>query len=62
MKAMINDTCGQEVLQRRLTKQDLEGFLSAFKYNCHGATAIGTLAPLVFEKDANKLIIGLNAR
>ena len=60
MKAMINDTCSQEVTQRRLTKKDLEGFLSSFKYNIHGATDITSIAPLVFEKDANKLTLAIS--
>lgn len=57
---MINDTCSQEVIQRRLNKKDLEGFLSSFKYNIHGATDITSIAPLVFEKDANKLMLALS--
>ena len=59
---MINDTCNQEVTQRRLTKKDLEGFLSSFKYNVHGATDITSIAPLVFEKDANKLTLALSSK
>ena len=62
MKAMINETCSEEVIKRRLNKRDLEGFLSAFKYNVHGATDIGVIAPLVFEKDSNKLSIALTSR
>ena len=59
---MINDTCSQEVTQRRLSKKDLEGFLSSFKYNIHGATDISTIAPLVFEKDANKLTLAISQK
>jgi len=40
MKTFINEVCNEEVLKRRLTKRDLEGFLSSFKYNTHGATDI----------------------
>ena len=61
-KFLIKDTLADEVIKRRLTKADIEGFLSAFKYNKHGATDLATIAPLVFEKDANKLTIALNAR
>ena len=60
MKAMIADTCTQEVEKRRLTKRDLEGFLSSFKYNTHGATDITSIAPLVFETDTNKLALALS--
>lgn len=62
MKMMINETCAEEVIKRRLTKKDLEGFLSAFKYSVHGATDIGTIAPLVFEKDSNKISLALSSR
>ena len=62
MKSMINETLGQEVVQRRITKRDLEGFLSAFKYNIHGATDIAAIAPLVFERDSNKLSVTLANR
>ena len=61
-KFLIKDTLADQVIQRRLTKPDLEGFLSAFKYNKHGATDIASIAPLVFEKDANKLTLALNTR
>lgn len=57
---MIADTCTEEVTKRRLTKHDLEGFLSSFKYTVHGATDISTIAPLVFEKDSNKLALALS--
>lgn len=57
MKNMIAQTCQDEVVKRRLTKRDLEGFLSSFKYNVHGATDIGSIGPLVFEKDANKVAL-----
>ena len=62
MKTMIQETCSDEVLKRRLTKRDLEGFLSAFKYNNHGGTDIGSIAPLVFEKDNNKITTDLAKR
>ena len=62
MKVFINETCNEEVLKRRLTKRDLEGFLSSFKYSTHGATDIGSIAPLVFEKDSNKLAVNLTTR
>ena len=59
---MIKETCEQEVLQRKLSKQDLEGFLSAFKYNMHGATDLASIAPIVFEKDTNKLALSITNR
>lgn len=62
MKSLIAETCAGEVANRRLTKQDLEGFLSAFKYNAHGTTNLTSIAPLVFEKDSNKLSIAIAKR
>lgn len=59
---MINETCSEEVLKRRLSKRDLEGFLSSFKYNIHGATDVGSIAPLVFENDTNKVTLAINSR
>lgn len=62
MKAMVTDVCADEIASRRLTRRDLEGFLSAFKYSAHGATAVGSVAPLVFENDSNKLALALATR
>lgn len=62
MKAMVTEACADEIAQRRLTKRDLEGFLSAFKYSSHGATDIASVAPLVFENDSNKLALALSTR
>ena len=61
-KFLIKDCLTEEVISRRLTKKDLEGFLSAFKYNRHGATDISTIAPIVFEKDTNKLTVALSTK
>jgi hypothetical protein len=47
------------MLDRKVTKRDIEGFLSAFVYNKYGATNIDKIAPLVFEKDANTLSLKL---
>ena len=49
MKMLIAETCNDEVARRRLTRKDLEGFLSSFKYSVHGATDISKVAPLVLE-------------
>lgn len=49
------DQCREELIARKVTKQDIEGFLSAFVFNTHGSTDIHSVAPLVFEADPNKL-------
>lgn len=52
----------QELNERRLSKRDIEGFLSAFVYNKYGATSLNKIAPMVFEKDANTLSLKLAAQ
>lgn len=59
---MINETCGEEVVKRKLTKKNLEGFLSSFKYSVHGTTNLNSIAPLVFEKDSNKVTLALTSQ
>lgn len=54
-KAFLVDQCREELIARKVTKQDIEGFMSAFVYNKHGGTDIKGVAPLVYEPDANKL-------
>jgi hypothetical protein len=39
------------MINKKLQKRDIEGFLSAFIYNAYGATNIGNVAPLVFTDD-----------
>lgn len=62
MKYMMSDLLKEEVFQRKVKRKDLEGFLSAFKYSKHGATDIGSIAPLVFETDTNKIALALSSR
>jgi len=58
-KDFLQASLSQEIKDRRISKKDLEGFLSAFVYNKYGATSIEKIAPLVFEKDANTLSLKL---
>jgi hypothetical protein len=39
------------MLSHKLTKRDIEGFLSAFNYNTYGATNIDSLANLIYLRD-----------
>lgn len=50
------------MIARKVTKQDIEGFMSAFVFNQHGGTAITNVAPLVFEKDPIALNRIINTR
>ena len=59
-KKFLIDECREDLMNRKLQKADLEGFLSAFVYNTYGGTDIKSVAPIVFEKDANKLTTKLN--
>lgn len=59
-KGFLVNTCSEELVNRRLQKADIEGFLSAFVYNSYGGTDLKSVAPIVFEKDATKLTTRLN--
>lgn len=54
-KDFLKESLKSEIIDRKVSKRDLEGFLSAFVYNKYGATCVEKVAPLVFEKDANAL-------
>ena len=61
-KAFVVENCREELIARRLTKGDIEGFLSAFVYNEHGSTDINQVAPIIYETDSNKLATTLTTR
>lgn len=39
------------MINQKITKKDVEGFLSAFSYNTYGSTNINTIAKLIFTRD-----------
>lgn len=41
----------QDLIEKRLVKRDVEGFLSAFNYNCYGAANIDEISKLVYTGD-----------
>lgn len=61
-KAFVVDSCRDELIERKIDKKDIEGFLSAFTFNNHGATDVEKVAPLVFETDVNKVATNLTTR
>lgn len=61
-KAFVVDSCKEELIARNVSKQDIEGFLSAFTFNNYGATDINSVAPIIFERDPNKLSTNLVTR
>ena len=50
-KSYLVEQCRSELIARKVTKQDIEGFMSAFVFNNHGGTDITQVAPLVYETD-----------
>lgn len=40
-----------EMVNKKLQKKDLEGFLSSFIYNAYGSTDMGSIAPTIFRED-----------
>jgi len=40
-----------DMLAHKVTKKDIEGFLSAFSYNTYGSTNIDNLSNLIFLRD-----------
>lgn len=61
-KAFVVDQCREELISRKVNKNDIEGFLSAFTFNNHGATDINQVAPLVYETNQSKMSSGLVSR
>lgn len=49
------------MVSKKVTKSDVEGFLSAFIYNAYGATNANNVAPLIFT-DENYVAKKLNNR
>jgi Ca2+-binding EF-hand superfamily protein len=45
------NTCKEELKKRKLSRRDLEGFLSSFVYSVHKTTDVNAVAPLVFSDD-----------
>ena len=54
-KDFLQDNLKDELTNNKVTKHDVQGFLSAFVYNKYGATNVEKIATLVFEKDSNTL-------
>jgi hypothetical protein len=56
------ESCREDLIARKVSKQEIEGFLSAFVFNKHGSTDINSVAPLVYETDPNKLSLTVSNR
>jgi len=51
LRDFILKICEQDLIEKRVLKKDIEGFLSAFNYNCYGATNIEDFSTMVFTGD-----------
>lgn len=51
LRDFILDLCETDLVNRRIYKKDVEGFLSAFNYNCYGATNIDEISSLIYTRD-----------
>lgn len=52
LKDFILHQCEEDIINRRLTKRDVEGFLSAFNYNMYGSTNASEACNMIFTKDS----------
>ena len=52
LKDFILHSLEDDIMERRVTKRDVEGFLSAFNYNMYGATNSSEASNLIFTKDS----------
>lgn len=51
LKDFILHECEDDIMNRRVTKRDIEGFLSAFNYNMYGSTNQSDATNLIFTQD-----------
>ena len=51
LKDFILHECEDDIMNRRVTKRDVEGFLSAFNYNMYGSTNQSDATNLIYTQD-----------
>lgn len=51
LRDFVLSICEEDLINRKIFKRDIEGFLSAFNYNNYGATNINNISNLVFTRD-----------
>jgi hypothetical protein len=51
LKMFVLNTCHDPIIHKRISKKDIEAFLSAFVYNAYGSTNVDTVAKLVFTDE-----------
>ena len=61
-KTFLIDTCAESLYGQKVTKKDLEGFMSSYVYNAQGNTNVSDVSDLVFTKDTDKVVRYLSTR
>jgi ligand-binding sensor protein len=61
-KNFLINKCETSLIDKSITKSDLEGFMSAFIYNAQGQTSVDGVAPIIFCNDSDKMTRYLNQR
>jgi hypothetical protein len=51
LRDFVLSLCEEDLVSRKLSKGDIESFLSAFNYNAYGATAASDIGTLIFTPD-----------
>ena len=51
LRDFVLGICEEDLIEKRISKRDVEGFLSAFSYNNYGATNINSISDLIFTRD-----------
>lgn len=51
LKTFVLTCCKDEMINKHLSKKDIEGFLSAFIYNQYGNTNVKEIVPIVFANE-----------
>lgn len=51
LKNFVLDTCKDQIIHRKISKKDVEAFLSAFNYNTYGATNLESISKVVFTNE-----------
>lgn len=51
LKNFVINYCKDDMVNKKINKKDIEGFLSAFIYNTYGGTSINELPKIVFSEE-----------
>lgn len=49
LKNFVITCCQNEMINKKISKKDIEGFLSAFIYNPYGGTSFKQISPIIFS-------------